>query len=93
LDTLTIALSMSVGCAVAWLIALYSARGPALLLWDVLFGMAGAALCALATAWIAPTLVVVGLLTAGPLCAVVMIVAGHAIRRAADKAIRGRRSV
>lgn len=92
MDTLTIALSMSIGCAVAWLIALYSARGPALLLWDVLFGMVGAALCALAFAWSVPTLGVIGLLLAGPLCAVLMIVAGHAIRRAVDKAIRGRLS-
>ena len=35
------ALIMSIGSAVAWLVALYSARGPALLIWDVLFGMSG----------------------------------------------------
>jgi hypothetical protein len=82
LDILTIALCISIGNAVAWLIALYTDRGVQLLLWDVPFATAGAALCALAVAWIAPTLGVVGLVTAGPLCAVLMIVAGNAIRRA-----------
>jgi hypothetical protein len=82
LDILTIALCISIGNAVAWLIALYTDRGVQLLLWDVPFATAGAALCALAIAWIAPTLGVVGLVTAGPLCAVLMIVAGNAIRRA-----------
>ena len=80
---------MSVGCAVAWLIALYSARGPALLIWDVLFGMMGAGLCVLAITFIDPRFGVIGVVTAGPLCAVLMIVAGHAIRRAV-KAIRAR---
>jgi hypothetical protein len=83
---------MSIGCTVAWLIALYSARGPALLLWDVPFGMVGASLCALAIDWSLPTLGVIGLLTAGPPSAVLMIVTGHAVRRAVAKAIRGRRS-
>jgi hypothetical protein len=82
LDILTIALCISIGNAVAWLIALYTDRGVQLLLWDVPFATAGAALCALVVAWIAPTLGVVGLVTAGPLCAVLMIVAGNAIRRA-----------
>jgi hypothetical protein len=82
LDILTIALCISIGNAVAWLIALYTDRGVQLLLWDVPFATAGAALCALAVAWIAPTLGVVGLVTAGPLCAVLMIVAGNSIRRA-----------
>jgi hypothetical protein len=93
MDTLTIALSMSIGCAVAWLIALYSSRGPALLFWDVLFGMVGATFCALMIGWIAPMLVIIGLLTAGPICAVLAIVAGHAIRRAVGKSIRRRHSI
>ena len=82
MDILTIALCMSIGSAVPWLIALYTERGVQLLLWDVPLATVGAALCALALAWIAPTLVVVGLLTAGPVCAVLMMVAGDAIRRA-----------
>lgn len=82
MDNLTLALIMSVGCAVAWLIALYSARGPAFLMWDMLFGMIGTALCALAFTWIDVRFRVVGVVTAGPPCAVLMILASHAVRRA-----------
>ena len=67
---------------VAWLIAIYTERGAHLIIWNHLFGTAGTALCALAIAWFAPKLGVVGLVIAGPLCAVLMIVAGHAVRRA-----------
>jgi hypothetical protein len=81
-DILTIALCMSIGNAVAWLIALYTERGVRLLLWDVPFATIGAALCAISIAWIEPKLVVVGLVTAGPVCAALMIIAGNAIRRA-----------
>ena len=88
MDALTIALSISIGCAVGC-VALYSERSPTLLPWDLVFATAGAALCALAIAWIVPTLGVIGLLTAGPPCAVLMIVVGHAIRRAIIKAVRG----
>src|SRR5687768_14878411 len=73
---------MSIGNAVAWLIALYTERGVPLLLWDVPFATIGAALCAISVAWIEPKLVVVGLVTAGPVCAALMIIAGNAIRRA-----------
>ena len=82
LDILTVALCMSIGTAVAWLVALYSDRGPYLLLWDNMFGMTGAALCAAAIAWLAPAVGAVGLVIAGPLCAYLAIVAGQAIRRA-----------
>jgi hypothetical protein len=88
LDNLTIVLCISIGQAVAWLITLYTERGVHLLFWNVLFATAGAALCAVAIAWIAPTLVVIGLVTAGPLCAVLTIVGGHAIRMFAGRAIR-----
>ena len=36
----------------------------------------------MAIGWLAPTLVIVGLVTAGPFCALLMILAGNAIRRA-----------
>jgi hypothetical protein len=88
LDNLTIALCISIGQAVAWLIALYTERGVHLLFWNVLFATVGAALCALAIAWIAPTFGLLGLVTAGPVCAVLMVVAGHALRIAAGEAIR-----
>jgi hypothetical protein len=76
------ALCISVGSAVAWLLALYTSRGVRLLLWDVPLGTLGAALCALAIGAISPALSVVGLVTAGPLSAALMIFAGDAIRRA-----------
>jgi hypothetical protein len=50
LDILTIALCISIGSAVAWLLALYTDRGVHALLWDTLFATAGAALCALTLA-------------------------------------------
>jgi hypothetical protein len=82
LDTLTIALCLCVGSAVAWLIALYTEGGAYLLFWNVLFGMVGAALCALAVTWVDPAFAVAGVVTVGPVCAWLAIVAGQAIRRA-----------
>jgi hypothetical protein len=82
LDILTITLCMSIGSAVAWLVALYTPGGAYLLFWNTLFGMMGAALCALAIAWIAPALGVAALVIAGPVCAGLAIVAGQAMRRA-----------
>ena len=82
MDFLTLTLCLCIGTAVAWLIAIYTERGAYLLIWNHLFGIAGAALCALGVAWVAPSLGVVGLVTAGPLCAGLMSLAGHAVRRA-----------
>ena len=81
MDFLFAVLCISIGQVVAWLIALYTDRGFHLLLWNSLFGTVGVALCALVITWVAPTLGIVWLLTVGPLCAVLMIIAGHAIRR------------
>jgi len=86
------AMCLSVGSAVAWLIALYTQRGVQLLLWDFPFAVAGAALCAVAIAWIAPTLGVVGLVTAGPVSAALMIFAGDPIRRILARALRRARN-
>ena len=44
--------------------------------------MAGTVLCALALGHYAPEHSIVGLLVAGPICALLTIGAGHAIRRA-----------
>ena len=85
LDNLTIILCLCIGNTVAWLIAIYTKRGVHLLIWNVLFGTVGAALWALAITWITPALGIVGLLMAGPLAAVLMIVAGHAVRRAVGR--------
>jgi O-antigen/teichoic acid export membrane protein len=82
LEILIIALCLSIGTAVAWLVALYSERGPYLLIWDNVFGMAGAGLCAAAIAWLTPAIGAVGVVIAGPLCAYLAILAGQKIRRA-----------
>lgn len=82
MDILTIALCISVGNAVAWLLALYTSRGFHPLLWDTLFATAGAALCALAFSWFSPEYVVAGLVIVGPVFALVAIFAGDALRRA-----------
>jgi len=48
LDDLSLFLCVSIGCVIAWLIALYADESAALLLWNSAFGMAGTVLCALA---------------------------------------------
>ena len=82
MDFLTQTLCLSIGSMVAWLIALYTEHGARLLIWNHVFGIAGAALCAVAIAWFFPSLGLVGLVIAGPVCAIAMIVAGNAVRRA-----------
>ena len=82
MDFLPQILVLCIGTVVAWLIAIYSERGAALLIWNHVFGIAGAALCALALAWMAPSWGIVGLVLAGPPSAVLLILVGHAFRRA-----------
>ncbi len=82
MNTLSIALCISIGSCVAWLVALYTPAGTPSLLWNFPLGMAGAALCALAIAWFAPWLGIAGLVIVGPFGAVLIIVAGDAIIRA-----------
>jgi hypothetical protein len=90
LDNLGIALCLSIGCAVPWVLALCTKRGERLLLWDTALAMAGAALCALALSSASPTVRLIGLVVAGPLCAALMIFVGDAARRAL-RSIAGRR--
>ena len=85
MDDLTIIMCICIGNAVAWLTALYTPSGLYLLIWNVVFAMLGATLCALAIAWIAFPLGGVWLLVAGPPSALFMIFAGHALRRALQK--------
>jgi hypothetical protein len=90
MDILTMATCLSIGSAVSWLIALYTRRGTEFLLWDFPFAVAGAALCAVAVAWITPTLGIVALVTVGPLFAGLMIPVGDAVRRRLGRAMRSR---
>ena len=89
MDLLTVTLSMCIGCAVAWSIALYTERGFRWLIWDTFAAMVGAALCALALVWLAPRFVIVGLVIAGPVCAYLMIAAGRSVRERAFRGARG----
>jgi hypothetical protein len=82
MTTLTIALCLSIGCCVAWLVALYTPAGPPSLLWGVPLGVAAAGLCALLIAWLAPWLGAAGLVIAGPVAAYLAILGGGAIFRA-----------
>lgn len=81
MDDLTIALSLCIGSAVAWVFALYTERGAYLLIWNVFFGVLGALLCALPLSWMEPNLHALGMFTAVPLAAVIAIVSGNAVRR------------
>lgn len=81
MDFLTACLCLSIGSAVAWLIALYTRNGAYRLFWNTFFGMLGAFLTALAIARYAPILGVVGLLMAGPIVALLTILIGNAVKR------------
>ena len=82
MDFLAQILCLCIGSMVAWLIAMDNERGAALLIWNHVFGIAGAALCALTLGWVAPHWGIVGLVLGGPPSAVLLIVAGNAVRRA-----------
>jgi hypothetical protein len=82
LDNLTIALCISIGSGVPWLIAVYSDNGARHLIGNSVFGLAGTACGASAFNWISPTYGIVGLISVGPVIAFLTIVAGQAIKRA-----------
>jgi hypothetical protein len=92
MNTLSIALCISIGSCVAWLIALYRPDGTSSLLWNFPLGMAGAALSALAIAWLAPWLGIAGLVILGPFGALLAILAGVGILRAVKRPIPPARS-
>ncbi len=69
MDFIVGCLSLSIGCAVAWLLALYTSRGEKMLIGDTFAATAGAVLSALILWWIAPVYIVVGLLVLGPFSA------------------------
>jgi len=82
LDILTIALCVSIGTGVPWLIAVYAENRARQLLGNSVFGLAGAALAALAFDRIAPDYRVIALVSVGPVAAYLAILAGQAARRA-----------
>jgi hypothetical protein len=82
LDILTMALCISIGTGVPWLMAIHSDNSARQLIWNTLFGMVGVTLCALAFNWLAPIYAIIALISAGPIFALVAIVAGQALKRA-----------
>lgn len=77
MDNVSIILCMCIGNMVAWLMAIYTERGAYNLLWNFVLGTAGAVLCGLVVVRLAPDLGVAGFLAGGPVCAILMIRAGH----------------
>ena len=86
-DNLAIALCISIGSGVGWLLAIYTEPGPRLLIGNVAYGIVGAFLCALLIAWFDPVFVVPGLIFVGPIFSLLTIVAGQAIKSAIARTI------
>ena len=82
MDTLTIALCISIGSGVPWLMAIHSEFSARQLMWNSALGMVGVTLCAFALLWADPLYAIFGLVAAGPLCSFLAIAAGQAARRA-----------
>jgi hypothetical protein len=93
LDDPTIALWISIGTGVPWLLAVYSedrARQP---IENTVLGMAGTALAACAFRWISPTYGLVCFVFLGPVAAFLTIAAGRAVRRAIQTGLSRSRRV
>lgn len=82
MDNLTIALCISIGTGVPWLIATYSENGARQLIGNTVFGMLGATFGASAFNWISPAYSIIALVSVGPLIAFLTIAAGQAVKRA-----------
>ena len=82
MDNLTIALCISIGTGVPWLIAMHSESGARQLIWNSVFGMIGIALGASVFNWISPTYSLIALILVGPVVAFLAIAAGQAGKRA-----------
>jgi hypothetical protein len=82
LDNLTIALCISIGTGVPWLIATYSDKGARQLVGNTVFGMLGTAIGASVFNWISPTYSIVALISVGPVVAFLTIAVGQTVKRA-----------
>jgi hypothetical protein len=82
LDNLTIALCLSIGTGVPWLIAIYSEEGARQLIENSVLGLAGTALGASAFDWLFASYGIVALVSLGPVVAFLTIAAGQAVKRA-----------
>ena len=82
MDNLTIALCISIGTGVPWLMAIYSDQAARQLIGNSVFGLVGTAAGASAFNWMSPTYGIVALVTVGPVVAFLAIAAGQAVKRA-----------
>ncbi|MFZ1102726.1 MAG: hypothetical protein WAN86_07795 [Hyphomicrobiaceae bacterium] len=82
MDTLTIALCISIGTGVPWLMAVYSEDRARQLIENNVLGLVGTGLGASAFNWISPTYGIVALVSLGPVAAFLAIAARQAARRA-----------
>jgi hypothetical protein len=82
LDSLTIALCISIGTGVPWLMAIYSDQAARQLIGNSVLGLVGTAAGASAFNWMSPTYGIVALVTVGPAVAYLAIAAGQALKRA-----------
>jgi hypothetical protein len=82
LDNLTIALCISIGTGVPWLIATYSDKGARQLVGNTVFGMLGTAIGASVFNWISPTYSIIALISVGPVVAFLTIAVGQTVKRA-----------
>jgi hypothetical protein len=82
LDNLTLALCISIGTGVPWLIAVYSDNGARQLIGNTVFGMVGTAVGATAFNWSFSEYGIVALVSLGPAVAFLTITAGQAAKRA-----------
>jgi hypothetical protein len=78
---LSIFIAICIANTVAWLIAIYSENGVRNLLWNVIFGTVGTLLLGLIISLVEPPYPTAILLFGGPICALLMIWAGHAVKR------------
>ena len=82
MDNLTLALCISIGTGVPWLIAIYSDTGARQLIWNTVFGMVGTVLGTAAFNRLFHPYGIVALISAGPVVAFLTIAAGQAVKRA-----------
>jgi hypothetical protein len=76
------ALCISIGTGVPWLIAVYSDNGARQLIANSVFGLIGTALGASAFDWILGKYSIVALVSLGPIVALLAIAGGQAVTRA-----------
>jgi hypothetical protein len=91
LDNLAVALCISIGTGVPWLIAVYSDNGARQLIGNTVFGMVGTAFATSAFNWIFSENGIAALVSLGPAVAFLTIAAGQAAKRAILPDCRGRR--